>query len=287
MAEPWTVLAVLDWTAKKFAERGIEAARLEAQVLLSHALGCTRVQLYTGFDKPLGDDELAAVRGLIKRRLAGESLAYVVGDQEFWSRTFTVDKDVLVPRHDTETIIEVVLAAVGDRARTLRGLDVGAGSGAIVVTLAAELRASRWIATELSPAAAAVARGNAARHGVADRVDVREGDLAAPVAGEAAFDVVVSNPPYVRTADIATLAAEVRAEPRLALDGGADGLDVIRRLVATLPALVAPGGLAAIEHGFEQDAAVRALLDATGAFAPAATRADLGGNPRITFATRS
>src|SRR5512144_917891 len=109
MAETWTVLAVLDWTAKKFAERGIDAARLEAQVLIASALGCTRVQLYTGFDKPLGDVELAAVRALIKRRLAGEPMAYLVGEQEFWSRSFAVGRGVLVPRRDTETLIEVVL----------------------------------------------------------------------------------------------------------------------------------------------------------------------------------
>ena len=156
MPETWTVLAVLDWTTKKFAERGIEAARLEAQVLIAHALRCSRVQLYTGFDKPLGDAELATIRELIKRRLAGEPLAYLVGDQEFWSLPFAVDRNVLVPRHDTETLVELVLATYPDRGVALRGVDVGTGSGAIAITLARELRASRWLAIDLSPAAAEI-----------------------------------------------------------------------------------------------------------------------------------
>jgi len=282
----WTTLDVLDWTAKKFAARGIESARLEAQVLIAHALGCSRVELYTGFDKPLTEADLAPARELIRRRLAGEPVAYLVGEQEFWSLAFAVDRSVLIPRRDTETVIELVLAEVGARDRELRGLDVATGSGVLAVTLAHELGASRWLATEVSPEAAAVARGNAERHDVADRVEIRVGDLAAPVAGEAPFDLVVSNPPYVRTSDIGDLTPEVQAEPRLALDGGADGLDLIRRLAAALPDLVAPGGLVAIEHGFDQGPEVRAVLDATGALGPAATRADLAGHPRVTWARR-
>lgn len=284
--ETWTVLAVLDWTAKKFAERAIEPARLEAQVLLAHALGCTRVQLYTGFDKPLGDAELTKIRDLIKRRLAGEPMAYLTGEQEFWSLPFAVDRRVLVPRKDTETLIEAVLASVGDRAAPLRGLDLGAGSGAIVVTLARELPSSRWWATDISPDAAALARANADRHGVADRVTIEVGDLLAPVASLAPFDLVVSNPPYVRTSDIASLSPEVRAEPILALDGGPDGLAVLRRLITSLPAAVAPAGLVALEHGADQGPAVRALLDATSAFTPAETRPDLAARPRVTLARR-
>jgi len=285
VAAEWTTLKVLDWTAKRFADAGMPAARLEAQVLLAHVLGCTRVQLYTGFDRPLEGEELAAYRELIKRRLAGEPVAYLVGEQEFWSLPFWVDPSVLVPRRDTETVIEVVLDRIGDRGRDLAICDACAGSGAIAVTLARELRAARVIATELSPDAAAVARRNAERHAVADRVDIRIGDLLEPVAGSS-FDVLVSNPPYVATGDLAGLSAEVRSEPRLALDGGADGLDVIRRLIAAAPATVAPGGLLALEHGFDQAERVRALIDATGAFAPAETRKDLGGQPRVSFARR-
>lgn len=281
----WTTAAVLDWTTKRFAEAGIDAARLEAQVLLAHALGCTRVQLYTGFDRPLDEDELARARGLIKRRLAGEPVAYLVGTQEFWSLSFAVDERVLVPRHDTETVIQVVLDQVGERQAPWRVLDVCTGSGVLAVTLARELAAARVVATELSPAAAEVARANAARLGVAGRVEVREGDLLAPVAGEV-FDVVVANPPYIATAVIATLDREVQREPRQALDGGVDGLDLLRRLVVAAPDHVAPGGLLVLEHGHDQGEAVRALCDATGGFAPAATVRDLGKQPRVTWARR-
>ena len=286
--EPWTVLRVLDWTTQRFTDAGLGAPRLEAQVLLGHVLGLSRVQLYTHFDKPLGEPELARARELIKRRLAGEPTAYLVGEQEFWSQPFWVDPAVLIPRRDTETVIDVVLAAVpaAERAAPRRVLDLCTGSGALAVTLARELPGARVIATDVSPAAAALAARNAGRAGVAERVDLRTGDLWAAVAGEDPFDVVVANPPYVRTGELAGLSAEVRREPALALDGGADGLAVIRPLIAALPAHVAPGGLVAIEHGSDQDADVRALLDATGAFATAVTKADLAGHPRVTSARR-
>jgi release factor glutamine methyltransferase len=282
----WTTAAVLDWTVKRFTEAGIDAARLEAQVLLAHALGCTRVQLYTGFDRPLDEDELARARGLIKRRLGGEPVAYLVGTQEFWSLPFFVDPNVLVPRHDTETVVQLVLDQRGDRKAPVRLLDLCTGSGVLAVTLAKELSAAQVVATDLSEAAAAMARKNAEHNRVADRVDVRVGDLFAPVAGEV-FDVVVANPPYIATAVIATLDKDVQLEPRLALDGGADGLDVLRALVAAAPAFVAPGGLFAFEHGYDQADAVRALVDGTGVFEPAATVRDLGKQPRVTWARRT
>lgn len=281
----WTTLKVLDWTTRRFADAGIVAARLEAQVLLAHVLSCTRVQLYTGFDRPLVASELAGYRELIRRRLAGEPVAYLVGEQEFWSLPFWVDAAVLVPRRDTETVIEEVLERVGDRAAAWTVADVCTGSGCIAVTLARELAAARVIATDVSAPAVALARRNAERNGVGERVDVREGDLLSPLAG-VRVDVLVSNPPYVATAVMSTLAPEVQREPRLALDGGADGLDVLRRLVAGAVDLVAPGGHVVLEHGFDQAAAVRALLDATGAFEPASSRADLGGHARVTAARR-
>ncbi|HEV7557935.1 MAG TPA: peptide chain release factor N(5)-glutamine methyltransferase, partial [Kofleriaceae bacterium] len=245
----WTTLGVLDWTTQKFTDAGFASARLEAQLLLAHVLGCSRVQLYTGFDKPLGEDELAGYRSLIKRRLGGEPVAYLLGEQEFWALPFWVDASVLVPRPDTETLIEVAKGLGGTRV-----LDLCTGSGAIAVALAKELPAATVVATEISVEAAALARRNAERNGVT--VDVRTGDLWEPVAGET-FDLIVSNPPYIATSVIATLSPEVRREPRIALDGGPDGLAFYDRILARLRDHLAPGGWLAVEHGFDQADAVR------------------------------
>lgn len=285
MTTTWTTAAVLDWTTKRFGEAQIVGARLEAQVLIAHALGCTRMQLYTGFDRPLAEPELAAIRGLIKRRLGGEPLAYLVGEQEFWSRSFAVTPDVLIPRSDTETVVQVVLDRLTDRAQPRRGLDLCTGSGVLAVTLALELPGLTVVATDVSAAAAAVATGNVARHAVGARVEVRVGDLWAPV-GDERFDLIVANPPYIRRGELAGLDREVQREPVVALDGGADGLDVYRRLAAGLADHLAPGGLIAVEHGFDQGPAVAAILDGSGVTAPAVTVADLARRPRVTVATR-
>jgi release factor glutamine methyltransferase len=281
----WTTLGVLDWTTQRFSDAGIAGARLEAQVLLAHVLGCTRTQLYTGFDKPLGEAELASYRGLIKRRLAGESVSYLVGETEFWGLPFHVDASVLVPRPDTETVIEVARVARPDRAAACRILDLCTGSGAIAVSLAKEYPAAQVVATEISAAAAAVARRNAERNAVADRVDVRTGDLFAPVAGEV-FELIVSNPPYVASAVIPTLSVEVRREPVLALDGGRDGLVFYDRICGAARAHLAPGGVLLVEHGYDQAEAVRARFAAAG-FTGIALVHDLGKNPRVTWGIAS
>ncbi|WP_428267490.1 peptide chain release factor N(5)-glutamine methyltransferase [Haliangium sp.] len=311
MSESWTILKVLEWTTGRFQRAGLEPARLEAQVLLAHVLGCDRVRLYVDFERPLQAAELARYRGLIQRRLAGEPAAYLIGEQEFWSLPFTVGPEVLVPRRDTETVIEVILDQVSERGAPVRVADVATGSGAIAVTLAHELRAAQVVATDASAAAARLAAANAARNRVDDRVEVRVGDLLLPLAADASghrgdgrgagtspgagpdgcgddpgFDILVSNLPYVPSADIPGLAAEVRHEPAMALDGGPDGLVLIRRLVAEAARHLRPAGLLVLEHGYDQAEAVRGLIAATGAFEAAQTRADLGGQPRVTWARR-
>jgi release factor glutamine methyltransferase len=280
----WTTLAVLDWTTQRFTEAGIGSARLEAQLLLAHVLGCTRMQLYTGFDKPLGEPELAGYRALIKRRLGGESVAYLLGEQEFWGLPFFVDASVLVPRPDTETVIEVARAVRVDRAAACRVLDLCTGSGAIAISIAKELPAAHVVATEVSPEAAAIARRNAERNGMAERVEIRVGDLFAPVAGER-FDLIVSNPPYIASATIATLAPEVRREPRLALDGGPDGLLFYDRICALAPEYLHAGGALVLEHGFDQADPVRERMLAAG-FSEVTLVHDLGKNPRVTHGRR-
>lgn len=279
----WTTLSVLDWTTQRFIEAGITAPRLEAQILLAHVLGCSRVQLYTGFDKPLGDAELAGYRALIKRRLAGEPVSYLVGETEFWGLPFHVEPSVLVPRPDTETVLEVARTVRLDRAAPCRILDLCTGSGVIAVSLAREYPAAQVVATELSPAAAVLARKNAARNAVADRVDVREGDLFAPVTGER-FDLIASNPPYIASSVIPTLSPEVRREPVIALDGGRDGLVFYDRICAQAREHLTSGGALVVEHGFDQADAVRARLTAAG-FTGITLVHDLGKNPRVTWGT--
>ncbi|MBK9070491.1 MAG: peptide chain release factor N(5)-glutamine methyltransferase [Myxococcales bacterium] len=286
MSEPWTTLAVLDWTSKRFGDAGLETPRLEAQLLVAHGLGCNKMQLYTGFDRPLSADELARIRDLIKQRLAGAPLAYLLGTQEFWSRTFAVTPAVLVPRHDTEVLVETALDALADKQAPWRIAEVGVGSGAVIITLALERPASRCVGIDISPEALAVAAANAAQHGCADRISFRIGDLLAPAADEV-FDAIVANLPYIPSGDIAGLAADVRREPRLALDGGDDGLVLFGRLIAQAHPRLQPGGLLALEHGFDQGAAVARLIDAHGGYTPAATRHDLANHPRVTFAKRA
>lgn len=284
MSEVWTPLRLLEWTTRRFADASVDSPRLAAQILLAHALGIDRVQLYVQYDKPLGPEELGRYRDLVRRRLAGEPVAYLTGRQEFWSLPLAVDPRVLVPRRDTETLVELVLDRV-DRAAALAIADIGTGAGPVALALARELPAARVVATDVSADALAVASENASRLGLADRIDFRAGDLLAALGDGERFDVIASNPPYVASGEIDRLAPEVRREPRGALDGGGDGLDHLRRLVAGAAGhLVSPGGLLALEHGFDQGPAVRALLDATGRFAAAETRADLGGQPRVTWA---
>ncbi len=276
----WTTLSVLDWTTQRFTDAGIAGARLEAQLLLASVLACTRVQLYTGFDKPLGEGELAAYRALIKRRLGGEPVAYLLGEQELWGLPFYVDEHVLVPRPDTETLIERALETRADRAAPCRVLDLCTGSGAVAISLARELPGAHVIATEISAEAAALARRNAERNEVADRVEIRIGDLFEPVAGER-FDLIVANPPYIATAVIGTLSAEVQREPRIALDGGPDGLQFYDRICRAAIEYLVPGGVLAVEHGFDQAEAVQARFVAARLEEVALVR-DLGGNPRVT-----
>jgi release factor glutamine methyltransferase len=282
--EVWTPLRVLQWTATRFGERRIESARLDAEVLLAHVLGTTRVGLYTGFDKPLGKDELAAYRELVRRRLAGEPVAYLVGRQEFWSMSLEVDPRVLIPRQDTETLVEVGLRFARHPPGVRRVADVATGSGAVALALAKEIPEATVVATDVSEDALAVARANVARLGLEGRVELRAGDLCAPIASET-WDLIVANPPYVSDAELRELPAEVKREPRAALAGGPDGLDLVRRLVPQAAAILAGGGLLAIEHGWTQGEAVRSIFTAAG-LREVETVKDLAGRDRVTRGVR-
>jgi release factor glutamine methyltransferase len=281
----WTILEVLQWTTARFQERGLPSPRLDAELLAAQAFGLSRVQLYTQFDRPLLPPELAAFRELVKRRQGGEPVAYLTGHKEFWSLDLAVDARVLIPRPDTETAVEQALAVLD--ARTAEGparvADIGTGSGAIALALAKARPTAEVFAVDVSPDALAVARANGERLGLA--VTFLEGSLVGPLQGLPPFDLIVANLPYVRTDDIAGLAVEVQGEPRLALDGGPDGLLLVRRLVAEAPAALAPGGSLVLEIGAGQAADTAALLRAAG-FEEVRTRADLGGIERVVAGRR-
>ena len=283
-AAPETALAYLELAAKFLAGRGVGSPRLDAELLLAMVLATDRVGVYLRFDRPLGRTEVDVYRALIRRRGEGEPVAHLTGSREFWSRSFIVTPDVLVPRPETELVVERALALVGARDRPLRVLDLGTGSGAIAVALAGELPAAQVTAVDVSPAAVLVAERNAAAANVAARVRVVVSDWTAALAPEQRFDLVVSNPPYVPTDEIAALAPEVRREPRLALDGGVDGLDAYRRLVGEAARVVAPGGALVCEVGAGQAPAVAALFAAAG-FCAVGRFADLAGIERVVDGT--
>jgi release factor glutamine methyltransferase len=243
----WTVLDLLRWTTDHFASRGIDTPRLDAEVLLAYALECDRLSLYLEYEKPVEEPERAQFRELVQRR-ADERIpvALLTGTREFWSLSFEVTPDVLVPRPETETLVTAALERLPDAEAELRVLDVGTGSGAVALALATERPKARVVATDLSAAALAVAGRNAERLGLADRVAFAQGDLFEPLAGER-FDLVISNPPYIGRGEADSLAPELRHEPESALYAGADGLEVLRRLVAEASDHLEAGGVLALE----------------------------------------
>lgn len=263
-AESWTIRRVLDWTRGHFEKQQIDAPRLTAEILLGHVLNLTRVKLFMDLDRPLAKEELATYRALIQRRLGFEPTQYLVGFKEFYGRRFSVDARVLIPRSETELLVEGVLQAIPKDAPA-RVLDLCTGSGCIAISIAAERPLASVWATDLSPDALAVAKQNAEALGVDGRVTFFQGNLFEPVPKDATFDVIVSNPPYVRLDELPTLQKEVQKEPKLALDGGVDGLVVIRPLVAAAMPRLKAGGTLALEISDDQGAAVKTLLDAAGA----------------------
>ncbi|SEN24244.1 release factor glutamine methyltransferase [Stigmatella aurantiaca] len=282
-SETWTIRKVLTWTAQHFEKRQVDSPRLTAEVLLSHLLNMGRVRLYVDLDRPLSKEELAAYRALIERRMAGEPTQYLTGTKEFYNRPFKVDARVLIPRPETELLVEAALHALPKDAPS-RALDVCTGSGCIAISLAAERPQASVTATDLSPGACALARENAEALGVAGRLTLLQGDLFAPLPPDARFALVVSNPPYIASGEIPGLSAEVRREPPLALDGGRDGLDLIRRVIQGARRHLEPGGLLAMEIGETQGAAVKELLQAAG-YENARVEKDLERRDRLAFGT--
>jgi release factor glutamine methyltransferase len=268
---------------------GSGSPRLDAELLAATALRIRRLDIYLQFDRPLDEDQLTAIRELVRRRGDGEPVAHITGEREFHGRPFTVSPDVLIPRPETETLVTLALERAGDGdGAGVRIADIGTGSGCIAITLAVERPAATVVATDSSEAALAVAAANLERHQLTDRVELLAGSWCEPLRGRE-FDIVVANPPYVPTADIAGLARDVRDhEPAAALDGGADGLDAYRALLPSIATVLAPDGWAAVEIDISAAAAVEALgREAFGAGTRAVLYNDLTGRPRVVTFERS
>ena len=271
--------------AQLFTERGIENGRLEAELLLAHVLGIRRLDLYLQYDRPLTEPQLEQFRALVRRRLKREPLQYITGHVQFRHLEIEVDARALIPRPETELLVGEVVRYAAERAEPLRAIDIGVGSGAIALSIAHECPAVHVVATDVSGDALALAEQNA--HALGLTLELRPGHLWAAVAAEETFDIVVSNPPYVADSESAELQPEVRDwEPHGALFAGADGLAVVRELIAGAAPHLNDGALLALEIGMTQATAVTALLAATTSYESINVRRDLSGRERMVTAIR-
>lgn len=246
-SRPWTIRHVLEWTTNYFREQQCESPRLDAEILLAHVLKCPRIQLYVRYDIALSDDQRSKMRELVRRRAAREPVAYLVGKREFFGLDFKVSPDVFIPRPETEMlVVELVKTLKEQPAATV--LDLCVGSGCVCVSTSVNLPQVRMTAVELFPNVLKIARENAEKHGILDRIEFFQGDLYSALPEPVLFDAIVSNPPYIETPVLEKLQPEVRLhEPRTALDGGIDGLDVFRRILEGAGSHLRPGGRLLVE----------------------------------------
>ena len=284
----WTIMKILNWTKQYFEAKGVENPRLDAEVLLCAVLKCQRITLYVDFERPLSEEELATYREYVRRRGNFEPLAYILGERAFMRNTFKVNKATLVPRPETELLVEslVRIAPLLKREGDVKILDIGTGSGAIIVSLLDYLPNAKGVGVDISVDALIVAKENSEKIGVTGRIGFVRSDVFSKLPLEKKFDVIVSNPPYIPAGDIAGLDKDVQQEPRGALDGGADGLDFYRRITAEAMDHMAEEGVLAFEIGIGQAAAVQQLcLDA--GFVKTAVRKDYAGIERMVFAVKA
>ncbi|MCE9604829.1 MAG: peptide chain release factor N(5)-glutamine methyltransferase [Planctomycetia bacterium] len=291
-AEPWTIARLLQWTTGFLKERGADTPKLDAEVLLAHALKCERIMLYARFTEVLVEPMLTEFRGLVKRRATGMPVAYLVGNREFFSLDFTVTPDVLIPRPDTEFAVVGLVDAAKTQKPAVRKegfeiADVGTGSGILAICGVVKIPGARATAIDIEPGALNVARGNAEAHGVSERIEFIESDLFARVPPERKFDFIVSNPPYITTAEMADLDRDVREfEPHRALEAGPLGTEIIERLVPQAAERLVPGGRLFIEISPQLNEAVGRILAADPRLELLATIEDHGRRPRIAQARR-
>jgi release factor glutamine methyltransferase len=277
-----TVEAARRALAARFESAAIESPSLDARLLVGHVLGLDLTGLISSAQRQLTADESARLEDVARRRLAGEPVARIVGEKEFWGLPLALSAATLVPRPDTETVVDLaleLLRADGATGRPLRIADLGTGSGAILLALLSELPNAQGFGTDISERALQTATANAVRTGLAGRATFIACDYTAGLSGP--FDLIVSNPPYIRAADIDALAVEVRQfDPRAALDGGADGLDAYRALIPQAADLLAPGAILVVEAGEGQSGPINTLMTIAGLAPTGAPKADLAGIPR-------
>lgn len=290
MAEVWTIGRLLKWTEQFFSAKGIENPRLNAEVLLVHLLKKERIYLYVHFDEPLEMRELAAFRALVRKRAAHIPVALILGEKEFMGLRLLVTEATLVPRPDTEILVQAAIDRLKARQEETgvpaHFADIGTGTGAVALAVLHYLAKSTAETVDISSAACEVAQRNAAALALTDRITFHTGDLLAPLAGKT-FDAILSNPPYIPDADIASLAPEVqRFEPHAALSGGADGLDFYRRLTKDAPAMLEAGGFMALEVGIHQAKAVVALMKANPRIGRTEILRDYAGMERVVVGWR-
>lgn len=276
MAETWTLLRLLRWTTDYFTEKGVDNPRLDAELLLAHVLTLDRVGLYLNYDRPLVAEELDIIRPLVKRRGQREPLQYLLGSTEFWSLEFIVTPDVLIPRGDTEILVEEALGKAGAEGQLL---DVGTGSGAIVISLASELPNWQMTGLDISAPALTIAQKNLEKHQVTDQIKLLQGDLAELPAQQ--YDLIVSNPPYIAQEEWDELMPEVRCfEPQLALLAENDGLDCYQQLADQAISRLKSAGWLLVEIGYQQIEAVSKIFVAAG-LVNLFVREDYSGQPRV------
>lgn len=324
MAEPqtaWTILELLRWTTDYFRTKGVSEPRASAEVLLAHTLGASRLDLYLRYDQPLNSEELARFKALVVRRRNGEPVAYLTGHREFWSLDFQVTPAVLIPRPETETLVAAAVEAAKDNVgaglkpaptrepeqsleemereqipphlevhpknESFRGLEIGVGSGAVIVALAKELPEMHWIGVDISAAALELAQDNARRHGVLKRVHLLKCDLLSAFKPQPSFDVLVANLPYVPQPEWEQLPRDIKDfEPRQALLAGKDGLDLIRPLVQQAHQYIKAGGWVLLEVGDRQAEKVEGLMQQSGAYDRVESIKDFSGIERVVRARR-
>ena len=287
----WTILKILQWTTSYFKSHHIDSPRLTAEILLAHILGIKRIDLYLRFDQPLSQEELGGFKALIKRRLNREPVAFIIGSKEFWGIDFDVTQDVLVPRPETEFLVEAALKQIPDAlmSSSQRIVDIGTGSGAIIVSLAVNRPGHYFFASDISEKAIKIAVKNAEKNGVKDNISFFVAELFSSLQENSEkFDLILSNPPYIAGSQIAELEPEVsKFEPLTALDGGVDGLDIIRNILQTAPVYLRQKGILMLEIGYDQRAAVEQMGIKSGHYSNVEFIQDYAGHDRVVVMRKS